>query len=433
MVKNHRTAKCHWRQPIALGLFAAILAACASQQTAPDTDTATVPDATTATVTSGDAIKVGALLPMTGDLQAFGETSFNGVKLALNEINDAGGVMGKPLALQVGDTQTAPQPSIDAAQKLASLENVVAIIGALSSGNTIPVAESVTSKNSVPQISNASTSPVITDLEDGDYLFRTVPSDAFQGSALAEVAGEQGLEKLAIIYVNNDYGQGLADSFQAAFEAAGGTISGSIPFEPGQASYRGELAQLAAGDAEALTLISYPDNGVVILKQALEEGFFEKFVFSDGMKAPEVIDAIGAEYLNGAFGTVAQAPTDSNAFKTFESAYQASFGELPPKPYIDTAYDAMMILALAIEQAGNTDGPAIRDALRDVANAPGVVIEPGEWAKAAAAIANGEDIDYVGASGSCELDENGDVAGSFAHWAIENGEIVTVKIFEPDI
>ena len=370
---------------------------------------------------------------MTGDLQAFGETTFNGVDLALNEINEAGGVMGQPLAVKVGDTQTAAQPSIDAAQKLVSIENVVAIIGALSSGNTIPVAESVLSKSGVPQISNASTSPVITDLADGDYLFRTVPSDAFQGAALAEVAREQGMETLAIIYVNNDYGQGLAESFQAAFEAKGGAITGSIPYEQGNASYRGELAQLAEGNAEALTLIGYPENGVVILKQALEEGFFEKFVFSDGLKAPEVIDTIGAEYLNGAFGTVAQAPTDSNAFQTFESAYQAAFGELPPKPYIDTAYDAMMILALAIEKAGNTDGDAIRDALRDVANAPGIEVGPGEWAKATAAIANGDDIDYVGASGSCDLDENGDVAGSFAHWTIENGEIVTVKVFEPDI
>ena len=432
MAVNHRTSQYPWRLGV-LTMLAALLTACGPQQSAPAPRDAAAPNATNPTAASGNPIKVGALLPMTGDLQAFGETTLNGINLALNEINDAGGVMGKPLAIQVGDTQTAAQPSIDAAQKLVSIESVVAIIGALSSGNTIPVAESIASKNNIPQITNASTSPVITDLSDGDYLFRTVPSDAFQGAALAQVAREQGFEKLSIIYINNDYGEGLADSFKAAFEANGGSITGSTPYEQGQASYRGELAQLADGDAEALTLIGYPENGVIILKQALEEGFFEKFVFSDGLKAPEVIDTIGAEYLNGAFGTVAQAATDSDAFKTFESAYQDSYGELPPKPYIDTAYDAMMVLALAIEKAGDTDGASIRDALRDVANGPGIEIGPGEWAKATAAIANGDDIDYVGASGSCDLDENGDVAGSFAHWAIENGEIVTVKVFEPEI
>jgi ABC-type branched-subunit amino acid transport system substrate-binding protein len=149
-------------------------------------------------------------MPMTGDLQAFGETSLNGINLAVEEINAAGGVLGQPLAIAVGDTQTAAQPSIDAAQKLVSLEDVVAIVGALSSGNTIPVAESITKSGKVPQISPASTSPVITSLADDDFLFRTVPSDAFQGVALAEVSRTQGLENVAIIYINNDYGQGLA-------------------------------------------------------------------------------------------------------------------------------------------------------------------------------------------------------------------------------
>jgi ABC-type branched-subunit amino acid transport system substrate-binding protein len=370
---------------------------------------------------------------MTGDLQAYGETSLNGINLAVEEINTAGGVMGKPLAISVGDTQTAAQPSIDAAQKLVSLEDVAAIVGALSSGNTIPVAESITKSGKVPQISPASTSPVITTLADDDFLFRTVPSDAFQGVALAEVSREQGLARVAIIYINNDYGQGLAESFETAFTAQGGSVTGSIPYEKGQASYRGELQQLAGGDAEALLLIGYPENGITILKQSLEEGFFDRFVFTDGMKAPEVIEAIGAEALEGAFGTVAQSDTESDAYTIFTNAYEARYGELPPKPYIDTSYDALMILALAIEQAGTTDGPAIQQAIRDVANAPGIEIKPGEWAKAVEAIANGEDIDYAGASGSLDFDDNGDVAGAFAHWAIQGGEIVTVAVFEPQL
>ena len=423
----------HWSRWLVTGLMTAALAACAGTTTPEDDTTATddTPEAATATAT-GDAVKVGALMPMTGDLQAFGETSLNGVNLAIDQINAAGGVLGQPVELSVGDTQTAAQPSIDAAQKLVSIENVAAIVGALSSGNTIPVAESVTKSNEVPMLSPASTSPVITTLEDEDFLFRTVPSDAYQGVALAQVAQAEGLSNVATIYVNNDYGQGLAESFQAAFEEAGGTVSGAVPYEKGQASYRGELQQLASGDAEALLLIGYPENGITILKQSLEEGFFDRFVFTDGMKAPEIIEAIGAEALEGAFGTVAQSDTESEAYTAFTTAYEEAYGELPPKPYIDTSYDAMMILALAIEQAGSTDGADVQAAIRDVANAPGVEIKPGEWAKAVEAIANGEDVDYVGASGSLEFDDQGDVSGAFAHWAIQNGEIVTVKVFEPE-
>jgi ABC-type branched-subunit amino acid transport system substrate-binding protein len=379
-----------------------------------------------------DTVKVGALMAMTGDLQAFGETSLNGINLALDQINENGGVMGQPLELVVGDTQTAAQAAIESANKLVSLDGVAAIIGALSSGNTIPVAQSVTSTNSIPQISNASTSPVITTLEDNDFLFRTVPSDAYQGVALAQVTREADLSKLAIIYINNDYGQGLAESFEAAFAARGGTITGSVPYEQGKASYRGELSQLQEGDPEALVLIGYPENGITILKQALEEGLFDRFVFTDGMKAPEIIEQIGAEFLNGSLGTAPQALTDSDSYQTFETAYEAAYGELPPKPYIDTAYDATMVLALAMEKAGSTDGAAIRDALREVANAPGTEIYPGEWAKARELLTQGEDIDYVGASGSINFDQAGDVAGTFAHWAIENGEIITVEVFEPE-
>ncbi len=378
-----------------------------------------------------EAVKVGALMAMTGDLQAFGETSLNGIQLAVDQINAAGGVLEGELEIVVGDTQTAAQPSIDAAQKLVSVDGAVGILGALSSGNTIPVAQSVTSTNSIPQISNASTSPVITDLEDEDFLFRTVPSDAFQGVALSQVTRAQGFESLAIIYVNNDYGEGLAQSFTSAFEAAGGTITGSVPYEQGNASYRGELSQLTEEDPEALVLIGYPENGVTILRQALEEGLFDRFVFTDGMKAPEIIAQIGGEFLEGSVGTVPQALTDTDAYSNFESAYEAAYGEVPPKPYIDTAYDAAMVMALAIEQAGSTDSLAIRDALRKVANAPGTEVYPGEWAKAKELIANGEDIDYVGASGAINFDGSGDVSGTFAEWVIEGGEIKTVQVFDP--
>lgn len=371
-----------------------------------------------------EPLKIGALMPMTGDLQAYGAADLKGVEFAVQQINAAGGVNGEPVELVVADTQTKPQAGVDAAQKLVNIDGVHAIVGALSSGVTIPIARTVTSREGVAQISNASTSPTITGLDDSDFLFRTVPSDAFQGVALAKLVSDKGLSDVGVLYVNNDYGQGLAEAFAKAF---GGTVAASIAFEQGQASYRGELQQVSRSNVQALVVIGYPESGSVILRQALEGGYFTRFVFTDGMKAPEIIDRIGARILEGAFGTVPQA-ADTEGLRLFREAYTAEHGDLPPKPYYDTAYDAAMVIALAAQKAGSTDPRAIRDNLRAVANPPGEVVLPGEWEKAVKLLADGQDINYEGASGSVDFDENGDVPGAIGHWEIQDGKIVDVKL-----
>lgn len=377
-------------------------------------------------------VQIGALMPMTGDLQAYGPSSLSGIELALKHINEQGGVLdGRTLSVVVGDTQTAAQAAVDAAQKLVNVDNVVGIVGALSSGNSGPVATSVTGPAGVPQISSASTAPVLSDIEDNDYFFRSVPADSLQGVVLAQVVKSQGHETVSVLFINNDYGEGLATAFGEAFESEGGSVHAALAYEPGNASYRGELQQASGGGADALVLIGYPENGIAILRQSLEGGFFSNFIFTDGMKTPNVIEAVGAEFMNGSIGTAPQAETDSPAAVAFRDAYEAEFGELPPKPFIDSAYDAAFLLALAMEQAGSTDRTAVKEALRTVANPPGTPILPGEWEKAKQAIANGEDVDYVGAAGSQDFDAKGDVPGTFAFWAIDDGEIVTREVVSP--
>ncbi len=398
-----------------LGLFAGLLAlAIASADTS----------------ARADDIVIGTLVPMTGDLQAYGQDILNGSTLAVEEINAAGGVLGRTLALAVGDTQTKPQSGVDTAQKLVALEGAVALVGALSSGVTIPIASSVSKPNRVVQISNASTSPVITTLDDDDFLFRTIPSDAFQGVALGQVVYESGLINVATLYINNDYGEGLALSFKAAFEALGGVNSVALPYEPNNASYRGELAAAAREGADALLLIGYPENGVIILRQALEEGYFARFIFTDGMKSPKIVEAIGS-YLDGSIGTNPQAMEGSQTTEHFMDAYEARFGSPVLVPFVDSAYDAVYLLALAMEAAGSAEKVAIRDNLRAVANPPGERVGPGDWAKAKALIAQGHDVDFVGAAGEQDFDATGDVEGTFAYWTIENGEFVTIKVFKP--
>ena len=377
-----------------------------------------------------DDIVIGSLVPMTGDLQAYGQDILNGSILAVEEINAAGGVLGRSLALAVGDTQTKPQAGVDTAQKLVALEGAVALVGALSSGVTIPIASSVSKPNRVVQISNASTSPVITTLDDDDFLFRTIPSDAFQGVALGQVVYESELANVATLYINNDYGEGLALSFKSAFEALGGVNSVALPYEPNNASYRGELAAAAREGAVALLLIGYPENGVIILRQALEEGYFSRFIFTDGMKSPKIVEAIGS-YLDGSIGTNPQAMEGSQTTQNFMDAYEAHFGSPVLVPFVDAAYDAVYLLALAMEAAGSVDKVAIRDHLRAIAAPPGEPVGPGEWSKAKALIAQGQEINFEGAAGAQDFDANGDVDGTFAFWKIEGGEFVTIKVFKP--
>ena len=368
-------------------------------------------------------VTLGALMPLTGGLQSYGKSSLNGVRMAVEEVNRAGGIRGNHVRLKVGDTQTKAQPAIDAAKKLVDLEGAQALVGALGSGVTIPVATTVAVPSSVPMISGASSAPAITTLKDNDFIFRTAPSDAYQGVALARVVKQRGIGKVAVIFVNNDYGIGLAESFARDFKKNGGTVTGQLAYEPNKASYRGELSRLARGGAEHLLVIAYPDNGgMTIVKQSLEEGLFGKFIFTDGMKSPDFVKQLGGRYLEGSFGTVPQAAA-TGASGVFKQAYRKKFGELPPKPFIDGAYDAAMILMLAMEKAGTADRSKLPAAIRAVATAPGVKVSVGDFAKARKLLAAGKEIDYDGAAGPHEFDQNGDVPGTLALWEIRSGKI----------
>jgi branched-chain amino acid transport system substrate-binding protein len=243
--------------------------------------------------------KLGALVPMTGPLAGFGPSSFNGINLAAKHVNAPGGVLGGELEIIVGDSQTNPQVAVTAARRLVSVDGVSEIIGALSSGVTIPVAQTISSVHGVPQISGSAAALRITVLADNDFLFRTTPHDAVQGIILANLAKESSFDRVAVMFRDDYYGKGLAASFEARYTAIGGTVTDMVPFAEEQASYRGELSRAAAGDPQALVQIAFSGEGVPMLKQALEEGFFSKFIFTDGMKSTDLIDAIGAKTLDG--------------------------------------------------------------------------------------------------------------------------------------
>lgn len=377
-------------------------------------------------------VKIGALNGMTGGLAAYSPPILAGEELAATHVNEQGGILGgRKLVIISADTQSIPTGAVDAAQKLVSVSGVVGITGALASSATLAVAQSVTIPGKIPQISPASTSPEITKLKDNDFLYRTTVSDAYQGVVLAQVVKKRGIKKVAMSYINNDYGKGLAAAFRDAYTAAGGIILGDEPHEENKASYRAELATLAKGGPEGLVLIAYPDSGgKLIMRQSLENDFFSLFIMTDGMRQAEVVSDIGAANLKGSFGTGAESPSDSTAAQKFDAAYSAAYETTKDKFYIREAYDSVFMMALAIEKAGSTDGTKIRDALRQICCPPGEPIEPLDWAKAVKLIAAGKDIDYVGAAGSQNFDAAGDVEGTIGEWEVQpNGDLKVVKIY----
>jgi branched-chain amino acid transport system substrate-binding protein len=382
---------------------------------------------------AAEDVKIGVLFDLSGPMGNFEPPMFDAVKLAADEINANGGVLrGRKIQLILEDSKGTVQGSIAAAEKLVVEDNVVAVVGALSSVATIAAAHNVTVPNRVVLISPGSTAPIITTLEDNDFVFRTIPSDAYQGWMLGKLVYGQGYRRVALTYVNNDYGSGIADTFRGAFENLGGTITVAQAHEPNKDSYLPELTALSVGNPEALVLIAFaPSGGITIIKEALAHNLFKQFIGTDSLRDELLIKEVGADKLKGIFFTAPVPVPATSGLAKFEKLFGDAYKTTKNKLFISNAYDALELVALAIEQAGSTDRSKIRDALRNVCCAPGEVVEPGEWAKAKALIAAGKKINYEGASGSLEFDESGDVTGATAHFVIEDGAFKEVGLVMP--
>lgn len=372
---------------------------------------------------SDEPTRIGSIMDFTGDLGEYGPPMDDAIHLAAEQLNEA----GASIEVISEDGATSDVVAVDAARKLVDVDGVSAIIGPLGSGFTIAVANAVTVPNQVPQISPSATAPSLTVLEDGDFLFRTAPSDAFQGVVLADLASELGYTSAGVLYINNAYGQGLSDQFAESFGALGGTVT-SVPHEEGQPSYASELRQAMADSPDVLVAMSYPVSAAVYVREALDSGLADTFLFVDATKSEELLSAVGAADLDGMYGTAPDAIETEDALR-FASDYEAAYGR-PPGPFVPQSYDAAAIIGLAIVKADSDDSVAIRNALREVAGPPGVEIGPGvdEFKRAIEWIRDGNDVNYQGASGPVDLDGRGDVGGAIGIWKIENGQIVTQRV-----
>ena len=361
-------------------------------------------------------VKLGSIAGVTGPIAELVVPIMAGRMLAAKHVNAQGGMLkGDSLKLVLGDSACDPKGGVDAGTKAVNVEQVVAIVGASCSGATNGMVQSVTIPAGVTSVSDSATAPSITDLKDNDLVFRVAASDAYQGAALAQLAIDNGYKTVAVTFANDDYNAGLAAVFVRSFVEKGGKISANQMHEPKKASYRSELATLSGKGEEALAVFSYfGSGGITIIRNSLENDLFSKFLAADGMFDKSVLEQIGADNLRGNI-LVTQATSDlkNESYKLFAEAFKAT-GHDPQAPYAAHGYDATFLLALAVEKAGAADRSKISAALRAVAGPPGMIIRPGQWKEAKAAIAAGKDINYEGAVGNNDFDENGDVTAIFS-------------------
>jgi len=369
-------------------------------------------------------VKLGFIGGFTGPIESLTPPIFNGAKLALQNINDQGGILGGgKLTIESADGACDATAAANAGDKLINTSQVTAVVGGLCTGETIGAFNGSGKPGNVVFVSPASSAPALTTLDDNDLVFRATPSDALQGVKMASLLIAKGIKDVVVTYVNNDYGKGLNDAFTTAYKADGGTIGADVAHEDNKADYRAELGQLAGGGSQNLVILAYANSsGHTMLQQAAEAGDFKAYVGGDGMVGDALTKGIDAKSIEGLIATRAGAATGAgtDAFNKLASDAKVD----PTGTYVPQAYDATFLLALAIEKNGNGKRDGLSKALRAISSGKGDAILPGEWTKAVAAIKAGKDIHYEGAGGKLEFDAHGDVDGIINYLVVKDGKFV---------
>lgn len=375
---------------------------------------------------NSDSLKIGLLVTLTGSEAFTGQSIEYGAYLALQEINAQGGVNGRRLELLVRDTKLSAAAGILGAQEMLAA-GAVAIVGADTSRVTLPVAQQVTIPAGVALISPAATSPLISTLADNDTVSRTVPSDALQGVILADEIVTQGVSSVALIHVDDFYGNGLDAALSARLQARGANILADVAYSANQqVGFQTEVSQLLAnGTPQAIVIVGFAiDSASIVqaLQQALPGGLPRLFGVDGNFDSGLLFNAGPA--VIGMQGTAPTPPRASPDYQLFQFKFLHAVGELPEQ-YAESAYDAVYLLVLALAQGGSNTSTSVVANLRAVSRADTatpVLIRPGDYRLALNAIARGDDIDYQGVSGPLDLDSNGDPeSGTYLLWEVVQG------------
>lgn len=377
---------------------------------------------------AGD-VKVGVLVPLTGDLADFGGPGAKAAELARGQFSAAAQAAGSEskLTLVTEDTKTDSQAAQEAATKLIESDSVSALAGPWASPEIIPTAENVSVDAGVPLVTPSGTAPEITDLEDDGLVFRTAPSDALQGGVLAQLVADAFGQDARVVTANrNDaYGTALAAEFTKAWEAAGGTVVRNVAYNPEAPTLNSEAGQIVQGSPDAWVIIDYPDAWKKMGPALVRTGQWDpaRTFTADGLRSADLPTSAGrraTEGMRGSFPTSEDAP----AGEVFDTLWRKEVGQ-PRQTYDAQNFDAVMLIGLASLRAGSSDPREIADAMAEVSGPPGKKFTFEQLQEAITAAEAGEDIDYEGASGPIDLDENGDPGSSnYGTWQYRDGKLV---------
>ncbi|AKG22463.1 ABC transporter substrate-binding protein [Calothrix sp. 336/3] len=424
------------------------LAAACEETTQTNNNTATTSPAANSTPAPSDAkgLKIGSLLPSTGDLASVGQQMVGSVPLLVENVNACGGVNGEKVTLTEVDDQTDPKAGAAGMTKLATLDKVAGVVGSFAS-SVSSAAISIAVPNKVMLVSPGSTSPKFTEQAQkgefkknnpNNFWARTAPPDTYQALALAQLAKKKGFKRVSTVVINNDYGVGFEKAFVSAFEKLGGTIINKdkpVRYDPKAQTFDTEASAAFAGKPEAVIAVLYAETGSLFLKSAYTQGLTKgvQIMLTDGVKSPSFPEQVGkgsdGKYIiTGAIGTVPG--SNGKALEAFNKLWKEKKPGTTPGEYSPQAWDAAALLTLAAQAAKENTGVGIASKIREVANAPGT--EVSDVCEGLKLLKEGKDIDYQGASGNVDVDENGDVVGVYDVWTVgDDGKIKVIDQVSP--
>lgn len=307
-------------------------------------------------------IVIGGIFPLSGGVAVYGVECKNGIDLAIEEINAAGGVNGKNIVLISEDDEGNPDKTVNAYQKLTSKDGVKLIIGSLTSGCTQAITNRAQAQK-VVQIAPAATAPAITDA--GDFIFRTCYTDPFQGKVGGKFASEDlGAKTAAILYdTGNDYSVGLTENFEAAFTAAGGAIVSKEAYTTNDKDFNAQLTKIKSANPDVIYLPDYYNVVALISKQLRAQGINVPIIGADGWDG--ILGNAGDEVLNGFYSNHYAVDSTSASVQNFVKAFNAKYSK-DPNAFAALGYDSVYLLKDAILKAGSADSVAVKDALASI-------------------------------------------------------------------
>ncbi len=356
--------------------------------------------------------------------------AYRAALLAIEHVNDAGGVFGKPVEHAFGDTFDIGAGEAALAEEMIAQEGVHAFVGPASSEGVVAVADSVARDRRVPFVSPSSTAPFVADHDDAGFIFRASINDEAQAYALARLAADDGYDSVAAVHLDDAWGNDIVRAFADRFDGQADIVA----LHPEGTEFADELRRAASSDAPVLVLFTFADVTAAALDEADEHNHFEEFLLFGDLRSLELYEQY-PDLLEGAKGVASYGLHVTEAEGHWEADYMAEYGldEPPHAPYVRETYDSAVALMLAAEHARSTDGEALRDSLHSIAGPPGRRFPASAQGirDALQAIRNGEEIDLDGEASTLDWDDRGElVSHTMGVWQFKDGAIEDLYNFE---